>query len=317
MHFVFVMDPVERVIVDEDTSFDLMLAAEARGHRVDHCLSQDIEWCAGQLRAQVRPATMSRTVAPPVTLGAPTWVDLAAVDVVWIRKDPPFDPPYLWLTLLCEMLRGQTRVLNDPRALREANEKLYACHFPALTPATLVSASRAGITAFVEELGGQAVIKPIDGFAGGGVFVLRRGDANFNVIVETLTEQGQLPVMVQQYLPEVQTGDKRILLVDGEPLGAILRVPQGGDFRSNIHVGGNVQAADLDAADRCIIAGVAERLRADGLFFVGLDVIGGRLTEVNVTSPTGIQQMSRLLSRPLSEDVIRRIEAGGSTARRR
>jgi len=288
------MDPVSSVIVDEDTSFALMLEAQARGHRVDHCLVRDVFLSDGRPRASVRRATMRRDPREPVTLAEREEVDLSEVDAVFVRKDPPFDDAYLWLSLILEHLRGTTVVVNDPRGLREANEKLYACHFPEVMPPTLVCADKRRIRQFVHEMGGKAIIKPVDGHGGESVFALWMGDGNINTIIETVTHHGARVAMVQRYIPEVLQGDKRILLVDGEPLGAINRVPQKDDVRSNIHVGGSVVSSALDGDDRRIVDAVAPRLRDDGLFFVGLDVIGGLLTEVNVTSPTGIQQMSRL-----------------------
>jgi glutathione synthase len=308
MRIVVIMDPVETVVVDTDTSFALMLEAQTRGHRVDHALITDLFLDRGRLGARVRPATMRRDPPPPIVLGPPEDVFLDAVDAVLIRKDPPFDANYLWACQLLEHVRGATVVVNDPRGLREANEKLYATHFPELTPETLVSNSKARIKQFVARVGGRAVLKPLSGAGGEGVFLLRDDDLNLNAIIEAVTHDGKRVAMVQRFLPEVARGDKRILLLDGEPLGAILRVPRHDDVRSNIHVGGTVEAADLDDDDRRIVAGVAPRLRADGLSFVGLDVIGGRLTEVNVTSPTGIQQMSRLRGENLSARVLEWLE---------
>ncbi|MCB9660138.1 MAG: glutathione synthase [Sandaracinaceae bacterium] len=294
MRCVIVMDPVSTVLVNEDTTFALMLELEARGHRVDHCLVQDVHMRDGRVHAAVRRARSSREAQPPVQLGAAELVCLDDVDLVFIRKDPPFDEHYLWLTLLLEHLRGKTAVVNDPRGLRDANEKLYALHFSEVMPTTTVDSDKARIKAFVESVGGQAVIKPVDGHGGEGVFAIALDDKNINGLIELVTRGGTRVAMVQAFIPQVREGDKRILLVDGEPLGAILRVPRGDDVRSNIHVGGSVVQASLTEADQRIVQAVAPKLRADGLVFVGLDVIGGKLTEVNVTSPTGIQQMMRL-----------------------
>lgn len=308
MHLVFVMDPVSSILVDEDTSFALMMEAQNRGHRVDHCQVHDVYLENARVCAKVRPAVMQRTPEAPVTLGEPQDVCLGDVDAVFVRKDPPFDVEYLWLTLLLEHLRGQTLVINDPRGLRDANEKLYATYFPELMPATLATSDKKRIRNFVDRVGGQAVIKPVEGFGGGGVYVLTSGDLNVNALIETVTRDGSRIAIVQQYIPAVREGDKRVLLVDGEPLGGIMRVPQKDEARSNIHVGGTVEAAELDEHDRNIVERVAPRLQRDGLWFVGLDVIGGRLTEVNVTSPTGIQQMSRLMGENLEARVIGWIE---------
>lgn len=294
MHIVVIMDPVGTVLVDEDTSFAMMLQAQACGHRVDHCLPTDLFLHGGKLHAHVRRARMQRDPVSPVILADAEDICLHEVDAILVRKDPPFDDNYLWCTLMLDQVVADTLVVNRPAGLRNANEKLYACLFPELMPQTLVSNDKARIKRFVDELGGRAVIKPLGGAGGAGVMALVAGDMNVNAIIETTTAGGTRVAMVQALIPEVTEGDKRILLLDGEPLGAILRVPQGGDIRSNIHVGGRVVPATLTDADRHIIEALAPSLRRDGLYFVGLDVIGGKLTEVNVTSPTGIQQMSEL-----------------------
>jgi glutathione synthase len=234
--------------------------------------------------------------------------DLGDLDAVFIRKDPPFDQAYAHATLLLEGLRGRTLIVNDPRGLREANEKLYALEFPAHVPPTLVSADRAAIRAFVDEIGGEAVIKPVDAAGGFGVLRLCGDDPNARAIVDLLTHEGRRLVVVQQFIAAVSEGDKRVLLLDGEPLGAVLRLPTGGDFRANIHVGGRVLPAELTAAERAIVADLAPRLRADGLVFVGLDLVGERLTEVNVTSPTGIRELGRFTGERLSDRVIGWVE---------
>ncbi|HBQ17314.1 MAG TPA: glutathione synthase [Myxococcales bacterium] len=309
MRIVFVMDPPSTVLVDEDTSFALMFEAQSRGHRVDHCMAQELFLRGQSVGARVRRATCERDPKNPITLGEPEDVLLADVDVVFVRKDPPFDDDYMWATQLLEHARGQTLIVNDPRGLRDANEKIYATYFPGLMPETLIAHDKARIKAFTNDVGGRAVLKPLSGAGGEGIFALNEGDPNLNACIETVTRGGRRLAMAQAFLPEVTAGDKRILLLDGDPLGAILRVPQGGDLRSNIHVGGRVDAAELDDADRRIIAAVAPRLRRDGLYFVGLDVIGGKLTEVNVTSPTGIQQASRLGGENLEAKVLDWLEA--------
>lgn len=304
MRLVFVMDPVSTVLVDADTTFAIMLEAEQRGHTVLHCLATDVCLASGRVFATVRRAHMQRVRELPIVLSEPEEICLEDVDAVMVRKDPPFDDSYLWLTLILEHLRGKTLVVNDPKGLRNANEKLYATHFPEVMPTTIVDSHKARIRAFVESVGGQAVIKPIDGHGGEGVFMLRLDDKNWNAIVEHVTRHGTRLAMVQAFIPEVVLGDKRILLVDGEPIGAIMRVPKADEVRSNIHVGGTVEHAELTADDLRIIDALRERLRSEGLYFVGLDVIGGKLTEVNVTSPTGIQQMSRLTGTCVEGKVI-------------
>lgn len=308
MRIVVLMDPVSTVQVDADTSFALMLEAQVRGHRVDHALITDLFLDRFRVGARVRRAKMERNPQAPIVLGEFEDVWLDDVDAVLVRKDPPFDSNYLWACHLLEHLRGKTIVVNDPRALRDANEKLYATHFPEVMPTTMVSNDKHRIKNFLAQVGGRAVLKPLSGAGGESVFLMQDGDLNVNAIIETVTQNGSRVAMAQEFLPDVTRGDKRILLLDGEPLGAILRVPQRGDVRSNIHVGGTVEPAELDERDRAIIALVGPRCRIDGLYFVGLDVIGGRLTEVNVTSPTGIQQMSRLGAQNFSTTVMEWLE---------
>lgn len=308
MRFVFVMDPPETVLVDADTTFAFMLEAQDRGHQIDHCLPQDVYLDMGRVFARVRSAFVQRSPTPPVQLRPAEDICLHEVDAIFIRKDPPFDSNYLWLTQMLERVVPDTLVINRPQGVRDANEKLYACNFPELMPETMVSADKARIIKFMQRVGGRAVIKPLDGAGGEGVMVLAQGDFNVNAIIEATTKNGQRVAMVQRFLPEVKRGDKRILLLEGEPLGAILRVPKGDEARSNIHVGGSVEAVTLDDRDRAIINALKPRLIADGLWFVGLDVIDGSLTEVNVTSPTGIQQMSRLNGENVTARVIDWVE---------
>jgi len=252
---------------------------------------------------------MQRLAEAPITLGRPEDIDLADVDAVFIRKDPPFTDAYLWLTLVLDQLEGSTLVVNNPRGLREANEKLYAHHFPEIVPPTIMTSHKDEILRFLADVGGKAVIKPIDGHGGESVFLLANGDSNLNALIEAVTHLGARNAIVQALIPQVyDEGDKRILLVDGELLGVVGRVPSKGDLRSNVHVGGSAIAATVSDADREIIETIRPRLCADKLFFVGLDVIGGKLIEVNVTSPTLIQQMSRLCGQNLSATVIDRLE---------
>jgi len=308
VRFVVIMDPPATVIVDQDTTFALMLEAQNRGHRVDHCLQRDLYLDEGRLWARVRRARMQSIRERPIELGEFEPVCLHDVDAVLVRTDPPFDSDYLWCTLMLDRVKADTLVVNDPHGLRQANEKLYACYFPEFMPRTLVTSDKAMIKGFVERVGGRAVIKPLGGAGGEGVMVLARGDLNLNAIIEATTHHGKRVAMIQEFLPAVKEGDKRILVLEGDPLGAILRVPQQDDVRSNIHVGGSVVQAEITAAERRMIDSLAPRLLQDGLHFVGIDVIGGKLTEVNVTSPTGIQQMSRLDGINYSERVIAWIE---------
>jgi glutathione synthase len=307
MRFVYVMDPMDRILPDKDTTFAFQRAAQSVGHVSLHCEPSDVFLKDGDVYARVRPVTVSDT-APHATFGAFEDVRLADTDAVLIRKDPPFDAAYLYLTQMLERVRHRTVIMNDPRGLRDANEKLYATHFARYMPRTMVSNDRERILAFMNELGGQAVVKPLDGAGGAGVLLISEGDKNTRSILDLLTGDGRRLAMVQAYVPAVRQGDKRILLLEGKPLGAINRVPRADDLRSNIHVGGRVDPVDITPEERAMIADIGPRLLEDGLWFVGLDVIGGKLTEVNVTSPTGIQEMSRHHGRDLAADVIQWIE---------
>jgi glutathione synthase len=241
--------------------------------------------------------------APHFTFGKVADVRLADVECVLIRKDPPFDSEYLYITLMLEKLRGRTLVLNDPRGLRDANEKLYTLHFARHMPRTLVTTDRDRIHRFVAEVG-TGVVKPLDGAGGSGVMVVAKGDRNARSIVDSITREGT-----------VLAGDKRVLLLEGEILGAINRIAREDDVRSNIHAGGRVEPCEVTAEERAIVADMVPHLAADGLVFVGLDFIGGRLTEVNVTSPTGIQELSRHRGKDVADDVIAWIERHASDFR--
>ena len=317
MRLAVIMDPIEKVLVDKDTSFALMLEAQKRGHEVLYLSHRELWVDRGVLRMTAWPVTLDRS-APPAHVKLGTALDLAVADVdaILVRTDPPFDDEYMYTTQLLELARETTLVINDPRGLREANEKLYALHFADVMPPTIVTHHARQIGAFIDSVGGRGVIKPLDGAGGRGVMVLDRSDLNFNAIIETVSANGAKLCMVQEFLPAVRQGDKRVLLLDGEPLGAILRVPRADEARSNIHVGGRVEPTTLTTAELALVARVGPKLRADGLFFVGLDVIGERLTEVNVTSPTGIQELSRFSGSEPEAKVIawieKRVKARGS-----
>lgn len=295
MRIAFVMDPLANVNIDADTTFAFMLAAAARGHELYFTRQADLSARGDVALAVVQRAEVRRVHGDHYTLHAQEQVELHSMDVVFERTDPPFGVDYLHATHLLELAEERgTLVVNKPSGLRAANEKLYALHFPTVIPDTLVTASSAAIIAFAEEFGGHCIIKPVDGHGGEAVFMLDLADRNKNALIEVMTQHETQRVICQRYLPDARAGDKRILLVDGEPIGAILRVPRADDNRGNIHVGGTVAATTLTERDLEICEVAAPRLREDGLWFVGLDVIGGHLTEVNVTSPTGIQEVSRL-----------------------
>jgi glutathione synthase len=306
MRFVYVMDPMDRILPDKDTTFALQRATQRRGHVSLHCEPRDVYVQGGDVWARVRELSV-RDSAPFFTFRTPADLRLADCECVLIRKDPPFDAQYLYVTLMLEKLRGRTLVVNDPRGLRDANEKLYTLHFARHMPRTLVATDRERIHRFVAEVA-SGVIKPLDGAGGAGVMVVSKEDRNTRSIVDYMTHEGTRHAMVQEYLPAVRAGDKRVLLLEGAVLGAINRIAREDDVRSNIHAGGRVEPCDVSVAERAVVADMAPRLVADGLFLVGLDFIGGRLTEVNVTSPTGIQELSRHVGRDVAEDVIAWIE---------
>lgn len=291
-----IMDPIEKVNIHADTTFDWILAAQNRGHKVFYILPGDLTAKGNKASCKARRVTVQRVEGDHYTLGEEVSMPLADLDICWMRKDPPFDSEYLYSTYILELAdsRGECWVVNRPSGLRDANEKAFILHFPDAIPPTIVTHDPAEIRAFVEELGGKAVLKPLDGHGGAEVFLLRTDDLNFNTIIETISREGKRYVMVQKYLPEASQGDKRILLVGGEPYGGILRVPKSGELRGNIHVGGSVIKAEITERDKELIAMVKDKLAAHGLHFVGLDVIGDYITEINVTSPTGIQEMSVL-----------------------
>jgi glutathione synthase len=309
MRLLYIMDPVESMVPEQDTTFALIGAGQRRGHENFHAELSQIYVTRGEVRTRARRVRVNSAAPFSALEDAPVDFALDAFDAVLVRKDPPFDAQYLYVTLMLEHARGKTLLINDPRGLRDANEKIYALQFPEFVPRTMVTANRQQLLAFAAEVGGKAVIKPLDGAGGFGVLALSTADQNARAIVDLLTQEGRRLAMIQEYLPAVRQGDKRILLLDGEPLGAILRVPRADDMRSNIHVGGSVEPTELTPSEQAMVQAMAPRLRADGLIFVGLDVIGDRLTEVNVTSPTGIQQLGRFTSSHPEDKVIAWIEA--------
>ncbi|MEL6363469.1 MAG: glutathione synthase [Pseudomonadota bacterium] len=287
------MDPIERVDVNADTTFDLALEAAARGHAVYVYQPEHLRMRDGRVSALARRADgLKREQGAHVSLGAPDVLDLHGVDVVLIRQDPPFDMAYITTTHVLERLQPEVLVLNDPKSVRDAPEKLLVTKFTELTPATLITSDIAALKAFRAEFG-DMILKPLYGNGGAGVFKLSADDPNFSSLVELFQAISREPLIAQQFLPDVTKGDKRVLLIDGEPVGAINRVPAKGEARSNMHVGGRAEASDLTDRDREICAAIAPTLKEMGLVLAGIDVIGGMLTEINVTSPTGVQELRR------------------------
>jgi glutathione synthase len=286
------MDPIESVNIEADTTFMMALEAQARGHQLRIYGPESLALENGRLRARARAATLRETKGDHVSLGPPETLDLHEVDVVLMRQDPPFDIAYVTATYMLEMVHPKTLVVNDPAEVRNAPEKLYAQHFPDLQPPTIVSWDREALVEF-HQRHGDVVVKPVHGAAGSGVVRLKGDDPNLEALLELHRLIGREPVLMQAFVPEVVKGDKRILVVDGEPVGAINRVPVAGQVRSNLRVGGRAEAVELTKRDLEICAVVGPELKARGLMFVGLDVIGGYLTEINVTSPTGARQLKR------------------------
>ncbi len=288
----FQMDPIEGIDINADSSFALGLEAQRRGHRLHHYLPRDLSFRDGRVTAHMRPMTLRREAGNHVTLGSTESRNLTEIDVVQMRQDPPFDMSYITATHILERVHPKTLVVNDPAAVRNAPEKLFVTHFPELMPPTLIASNRDDILAFREEHQ-DIIVKPLFGNGGAGVFHIQPGDENLNVLLELFSELYREPIIVQKYLPAVRAGDKRIILVDGKAVGAINRVPPEGEARSNMHVGGKPLKCELDTRDREICEAIGPTLKAQGLIFVGIDVIGGLMTEINVTSPTGLQEIDR------------------------
>ncbi len=292
MKVAFQMDPIGSVNINADSSFRLAEEAQARGHELWVYTPDHLSYREGRIMAVAQPLTVQRVQGDHAHLGEAVDLDLADVDVVWLRQDPPFDMGYITTTHLLDRLKGQTLVVNDPFWVRNSPEKLLVLDFPELTPPTTIARDLAVLRAFKEKHG-DIILKPLYGNGGAGVFRLPESDRNLNSLHELFTGMNREPLIAQKFLPDVAAGDKRVILVDGEPVGAINRVPAEGETRSNMHVGGRAEKVGLTEREREICAAIGPRLREMGQVFVGIDVIGGWLTEINVTSPTGIQELER------------------------
>ena len=321
MKFAFIIDPIAKLDPGHDTSVAIMEAAQILGHQVWITAANQLNVIEGQAWA-----TLQKLQIEPAKLVDGHWkieqhwyqvqekvlTCLEEMDAVFMRTDPPVTVPYLYATYILDLIDSQkTLVINSPQGIRAANEKMYALQFTSVIPKTIVSQDKLVIEKFVEEQK-STVLKPLGGKGGEGILFLQAGDRNFNSLIEISTQQGGEPVMVQQYLPAAKEGDKRIILLDGRPIGAVNRIPTGKEFRGNMAVGGIAEKVDITDREKEICALVAPRLRADGLYFVGLDVIGGYLTEVNVTSPTGIREIDRLNNVRLGKEVIKWLETRGN-----
>jgi glutathione synthase len=312
------MDPMESIGIDGDSSFQLMLTAQARGHHLWHyevkhmALSEGVRMPDGsrgtRLTARARPVTVQRVRGDHFKFGEETLLDLGSMDSILMRQDPPFDMAYITATHMLEHIHPKTLVVNDPASVRNAPEKLLVTHFPDLMPPTLVTWDVDAIRGFRATYK-DIIVKPLFGNGGAGVFRIRHDDPNLNSLLEMHFARSREPLMIQRYEPAVRKGDKRIILVDGVAMGAVNRVPAEGEARSNMHVGGRPEKVEMTARDLEICAAIGPTLKAQGLIFVGIDVIGDYLTEINVTSPTGLQEIARFDGTDLAAAIIEVIEA--------
>jgi glutathione synthase len=294
LRVAFQMDPMEGLNIAGDSSFALMLAAQARGYKLYHYTAPDLTWEDGRLYALATPVTVQREPGNHFAAGAPVLLDLGRdTDVVWMRQDPPFDLNYITATHLLERIRGETLVVNDPESVRNAPEKLFVLDYAHFMPPTMITRSLDATRAFLAKHG-AIVIKPLHGNGGKAIFKVGSDGANLSALIEVFNAAYVEPHMVQAFLPSVAQGDKRIVLIDGEVAGAINRLPGEGEIRSNLAVGGTAEKAELTPREAEICAAMGPELKRRGLLFVGIDVIGGEwLTEINVTSPTGIVAIDR------------------------
>jgi glutathione synthase len=292
MKVAFQMDPIGAVDINADSSFRLAEEAQARGHSLFFYTPDHLAYQEGRITARGHDLEVQRVIGAHATLGPEREVDLAEYDVVWLRQDPPFDMHYITSTHLLDRLAGDTLVVNDPFWVRNYPEKLLVLDFPGLTPPTTIARDLTTIKCFKDKHG-DIILKPLYGNGGAGVFRLDAQDRNLTSLHELFTGFSREPLIVQKFLPDVSNGDKRVILVDGEAVGAINRVPAAGETRSNMHVGGRPEKIGLSDRDREICAAIGPLLKEKGQIFVGIDVIGDYLTEINVTSPTGIQELER------------------------
>lgn len=286
------MDHINSIRIAGDTSFALCLEAQARGHRLYHYTPDRLSMRDGIVRARVEELQVRDVEGDHFTLGEPVSRDLSEMDVVLLRQDPPFDMNYITTTHLLERIHPKTLVVNDPAWVRNSPEKIFVTEFPDLMPDTLITKDAQEIMAFRKEFG-DIILKPLYGNGGAGVFHLADGDRNLTSLLEMFGQMFREPIIAQRYLKDVRAGDKRIILIDGEPVGAINRVPSESDARSNMHVGGRAEKTELTPREREICARIGPSLRERGFILVGIDVIGDYMTEINVTSPTGIREVKR------------------------
>lgn len=308
MKIAFQMDPIQTVNINADSTFRIAEEAQARGHELFFYTPDDLAFQEGKVTAHGQYFTVQRFQGQPADLSEMQHVNLVEFDVVWLRQDPPFDMHYITTTHLLDLIHPDTLVVNDPFWVRNYPEKLLVLRFPDLTPPTTIARDLDTIKSF-KETHGDVILKPLYGNGGAGVFRLDRNDRNLASLHEVFTGFSREPLIVQKFLPDVSNGDKRVILVDGEPIGAINRVPAKGETRSNMHVGGRPEKVGLTERDREICAAIGPLLREKGQIFVGIDVIGDYLTEINLTSPTGIQELERFDGINAAEKIWEAIEA--------
>ena len=302
------MDHVSSIDINGDSTFVMALEAQKRGYNLLHYVPGKLAMSNGRILAEAEPMQVRREHGNHFSLGEARTIDLADdVDVVLMRQDPPFDMAYITATHLLEHVHPETLVVNDPREVRNAPEKLFVTHFPEFMPPTLIASDRQQILAFREEHK-DIIIKPLYGNGGAGVFHIKPGDENLNSLLEMFTVLYREPIIAQAYLKDVRAGDKRIILIDGEIAGATNRVPMEGEARSNMHVGGKAVKTEITERERDICAAIGPELKNRGMIFVGIDVIGGYMTEINVTSPTGLQEINRFDDVCLEADIWDAIE---------
>ena len=293
LRIAFQMDPIDKINIAEDTTFRIAEEAQKRGHELFYFLPQDLTYIENQLVAQARTLKVRRSVGNHFTLGPKEKLSLVNdVDIIWLRQDPPFDMSYITTTHLLDFLVGKTLVVNNPFWVRNFPEKILVLNYPDLTPPTMVGCDVGMFKAF-RKMHGDTIVKPLYGNGGAGIFKIGKDDPNLSSLIELFHNISREPIIMQKFLPDVKLGDKRVILVDGLPVGAINRVPIQGEIRSNMHVGGKALQVDLTSRDLEICKTVGPLMKEKGQILVGLDIIGDMLTEINLTSPTGIQELER------------------------
>lgn len=307
LKIAFLMDPLERIDIHRDTTYLIMWEAQRRGHSIFHLLPHNIYIDKKRVMGSILNVRLQK---------GERWfcfdkgedTDLKEMDVIFMREDPPFDMDYLYSTYLLGFIEKDLFIMNSPRGIREANEKLYAFNFPEIIPESIVTNKIERLKVFQKKVGGRMVVKPLNGCGGKGVFAIFSGDKNMNAILEMVTNYEKDQILGQRYIPEVREGDKRLILLNGEPIGAVNRVPSEDEHRGNIHVGASCEKTPITERDLYISNLISDRLKEDGLYLVGLDIIGGFVTEINVTSPTGVQEINNLNGVRLEEKIVDFVE---------